>query len=112
MNRTSRPANVRGADGVLELHTAPGDIVHLWVDKALSNPSVYIPVLNELLEPGQNSAARRQRYRFLGVHRDRKSGIECLCISFCLMSAGVRGDGTGCGRSGVNPESFPRPRSH
>ncbi len=88
MIRMDRPANVCGGDHRLELNTAPDDIVHLWVDKNISNPKVYVPVLKALLDGGKGAQLRRPRYRFLGAHRERKSGVDCLCISFCRMAPG------------------------
>ncbi len=76
----------RAAFRRLELEAAPGDIVRVWLKPDVSDPRRCFSILGKLLHyrtAGRNRAAAR--YRFLGAYRDRETGLDYLCMSFCLV---------------------------
>lgn len=71
----------------LEINAAPSDIVRLWVDNNRSNPDTYISALDRLMQyRGSGNGTAASAYRFLGVRRERKAGVDYLCISFCSVT--------------------------
>lgn len=71
----------------LELHAAPGDIVRLWLNREAFQPNACESILETMLRPDPGIRRRRgirHAYRFLGLHRERKAGVEYLCMSFCV----------------------------
>lgn len=83
------------ADRRIELEVTRDDVVHLWVERNVSATDDCICVLERLLRrrPGRRGEGRG--YRFLGACRDRRAGVDCLCMSFCLVDGRRAGSAAG-----------------
>jgi hypothetical protein len=73
------------ADQVLELKAEPEDIVRLWLARNEADPHACISMLDKLLHRRAMGRGSAGGYRFLGACRQRKAGVDYLCMSFCLV---------------------------
>lgn len=74
------------ADRRFELEVTADDVVRLWVDRNLSNTDGCLDALERLVRQRRPRRGRTPPvYRFLGACRDRRAGVDCLCMSFRLV---------------------------
>ena len=69
----------------LECEVPGNDVVRLWMTRDKADVKACLSALEQLVK----SKPRYRRsdiagYRFLGASKAQRSGVECLCMTFCL----------------------------
>jgi hypothetical protein len=68
----------------LERKVPSADVVRLWVARDKADARACLSALERLVRSKPYQSRDITGYRFLGVSRARRCGVECLCMSFCL----------------------------
>jgi hypothetical protein len=75
----------------LERQAAPDALVRLWLKPSLCEPGRYLALVNQLLRAAGSGGAATSAYRFVGACRERKAGVDYVCMSFCVERDRRRG---------------------
>lgn len=75
----------------LERPAAPDALVRLWLKPSLCQAGRYLPLVNQLLRTAGSAGSAASAYRFVGACRERKAGVDYVCMSFCVERDRRRG---------------------